>query len=76
MKDLYTALCSVSFYEADGNLAKEHIVITGVENFKEAVERVEAYYGNDLASLRITLHCDPYLIIDEHKYDELMGECL
>lgn len=76
MKDLYTALCSVSFYNIDGNLVKEHIVITGVENFKEATERVEAYYGNDLSSLRITLHCDPYLVIDESRYDELLGECL
>lgn len=76
MIDLYTALCSVSFYNADGNLAKEHIVVTGVENFKEATERVEAYYSNDLASLRITLYSDPYLTITESRYDELMGECL
>ena len=76
MKDLYTALCSVSFYDADGNLAKEYIVITGVENFKEATERVEDYYGNELASLRITLYSDPYLTITESRYEELLGECL
>ena len=76
MKDLYTALCSVSFYNVDGNLTKEYIVITGVENFQEATERAEAWYGKDLASLRITLYGDPYLTITESRYDELMGECL
>ena len=76
MKDLYTALCAVSFYDADGNLVKEHIVITGVEDFKEAVERAEDWYGKDLASISVTLHCDSYLIIDEKKYNKLMESCV
>ena len=72
----FTALCSVAFYNLDGKLEKEHIAITYVANFKEAMERVEAYYGNDLASVRITLHCDPFLVIDEATYDKYMVECV
>ena len=49
-KELF-ATATIQFDAGDNNSHKENIVLTEVENFVDAVSRIEAYYGNDLESI-------------------------
>ena len=56
----------------DGDSCKENIVLTEVENFVDAVARIEAYYGNDLeAIVELNLFKGPFVILKDKMFEEL-----
>ena len=50
MSKEFFATATIQF-NCDGDSYKENIVLTEVENFVDAVARIEAYYGNDLETI-------------------------
>lgn len=58
----FIAIATVSFYdEIDNTTATEKIVLSEVENFADAVERIEKYYSRDLERVDIEILEGPFL---------------
>lgn len=73
MNKEFIAICEISFYSIpDEDYINENIVLTEVNTYAEAMTRIEAYYGNDLESARITLLDGPFLRISNRIIDEIM----
>lgn len=51
----YTAIVSAIYLDEDSKPIHDHIVITNVKSFTEASNLAEAYYGEDLVSIKIEL---------------------
>ena len=74
MKELI-AIATVSFYdEINNTTASEKIVLSEVENFVDAVERIEKYYSRDLEKVDIELLEGPFLTITDEMYKEIVEE--
>ena len=72
MKELI-AIATVSFYdEITNTTASEKIVLSEVENFVDAVERIEKYYSRDLEKVDIELLEGPFLTITDEIYKNIM----
>ena len=70
-KDFF-AIATIQFNGGDCNSYKENIVLTEVENFVDAVARIEAYYGNDLeAIIELNLFEGPFVILKDKMFEEL-----
>ena len=71
----YIAICEINYYdtieEAD---AKETVVFTCVDNYTEAMQMVEEYYGSDLNSARITLLEGPALVVGPNTADKILRD--
>jgi hypothetical protein len=72
MKERFTAICAITFFDPDANTAKEYIVLTNVGSFQEAMEQIEEYYGNDLAAVNITLAPDRFYNITKEQYNTII----
>ena len=58
----FLAIATVSFYnEIDNTTETEKIVLSEVENFVDAVERIEKYYSRDLERVDIEILEGPFL---------------
>lgn len=74
MKELI-AIATVSFYNEINNTTEtEKIVLSEVENFVDAVERIEKYYSRDLEKVDIELLEGPFLTITDEMYKEIVEE--
>lgn len=70
-KELF-ATATIQFDAGDNNSYKENIVLTEVENFVDAVSRIEAYYGNDLESiLELNLFEGPFVVLNDRALEAL-----
>lgn len=71
----YAAIAIINYFnDTDEKTDKEIIVLTEVESYKDAMARIEDYYGLDLESLQITLIDGPFLKIDSQMLDKIMME--
>ena len=71
MKELI-AIATVSFYdEINNTTASEKIVLSEVENFVDAVERIEKYYSRDLERVDVEIFEGPFLTITDEVIDVL-----
>jgi hypothetical protein len=69
----FIAIATVSFYnENDNTTETEKIVLSEVENFVDAVERIEKYYSRDLEKVDIELLEGPFLTITDEMYKKIM----
>lgn len=68
MKELI-ALATVSYYnDNDDTTETEKIVLTEVENFVDAMERIEKYYSQDLEQVDIELYEGPFLFLTDEEH--------
>ena len=68
----FFATATIQFDAGDNNSYKENIILTEVENFVDAVSRIEAYYGNDLESiLELNLFEGPFVILNDRALEAL-----
>ena len=72
MKDFY-ATATIQFYnETESTSQEENIILTEVENFVDAVTRIEAYYGTDLeAIIELNLFDGPFVILSDRALEAL-----
>lgn len=72
MKEFY-ATATIQFYnQIEGRSQKENIVLTEVENFVDAVTRIEAYYGNDLETIiELNLFEGPFVLLSDRALEAL-----
>ena len=69
----FMAIVKAEFYdEVSEQTETESIVVTNVDTYKEAMELVEKYYGNNLEGVHITLLDGPFLRISNRIVDEIM----
>lgn len=62
----FIAIATVSFYdEIDNTTATEKIVLSEVENFVDAMERIEKYYSQDLERVDIEIFEGPFLTLTD-----------
>lgn len=72
MKEFY-ATATIQFNGFDNNPDKENIVLTEVENFVDAVTRIEAFYGSDLeAIIELNLFEGPFIILNDKALKTLV----
>ena len=55
MPEKYTALAKVTYY-CDFNEFTDNIMLSDVNDFSDAVRRIEEYYEKDLQEIKITLY--------------------
>ena len=66
----FIALAKIEFYDEEADLHTDHIIITEVESFVDAVTRIEAYYADDLyAIVELALYDGPFLTTDETSFN-------
>ena len=66
----FVALAKVEFYDEEEDLRTDNIIITEVENFADAVTRIEAYYSDDLhAIVELILYEGPFLMADDTSFN-------
>lgn len=72
MKDFY-ATATIQFYnQVEETSQEENIVLTEVENFVDAVTRIEAFYGNDLeAIIELNLFEGPFVTLSNKALEAL-----
>lgn len=71
----FIALATVSYYnEIDNKTETEKIVLTEVENFVDAVERIEKYYSQDLERVDIEIFEGPFLKLTDEAIEILKEE--
>lgn len=69
----FIAIATVSYYNDNTNTTEtEKIVLTEVENFVDAMERIEKYYSQDLESVVIEVLEGPFLKLTDEAIEILM----
>ena len=69
----FIAIATVSFYNDNTNTTEtEKIVLTEVENFVDAMERIEKYYSQDLERVIIEVLEGPFLKLTDEAIEILM----
>lgn len=72
--DYCMAICEVEWYsEADNRSITEHIGITHIDNYTSAMNLVEAYYGEDIDSVKITLLDGPFIHLNKDIADRIIS---
>lgn len=66
------ALATCQWTFADDNINTDHIILTEVENFSDAMARIEKYYGTDLEVCEITLLEGPFLHVNGINFDKII----
>lgn len=65
----FIALATVSYYnDNDDTTETEKIVLTEVENFVDAMERIEKYYSQDLEQVDIELLEGPFFFLTDEEH--------
>lgn len=68
----FFATATIQFNGPDDISMEENIVLTEVENFVDAVTRIEAYYGNDLeAIIELNLFEGPFVVLNDRALEAL-----
>lgn len=80
----YIAVAKIKYYtgegmgydgDAENPYREENVLITGVATFAEVVEKLEAYYGNDLDTIiNLTLLEGPMLFISDETMNRVLTE--
>ena len=71
----FIAIATVSFYNDNTNTTEtEKIVLTEVENFVDAMERIEKYYSQDLERVDIELLEGPFFFLTDEGYAAIKEE--
>lgn len=69
----YAAICDVEYWNTTTNgTATEHIGITHITTFTDAMALVEDYYGNDLVSIKITIVEGPVFHLSRAEADRII----
>ena len=69
----FIAIATVSYYNDNNNTTEtEKIVLTEVENFVDAMERIEKYYSQDLERVVIEVLEGPFLKLTDEAIEILM----
>ena len=69
----YAAICDVEYWNNTTNgTATEHIGITHITTFTDAMALVEDYYGNDLVSIKITIVEGPVFHLSRAEADRII----
>ena len=69
----YAAICDVEYWNDTTNgTATEHIGITHITTFTDAMALVEDYYGNDLVSIKITIVEGPVFHLSRAEADRII----
>lgn len=72
--ETFTAFCEIVWWN-DNEKTEEQIILTEIPDFVTAMTKIEAYYGNDLHSCKITLVGSSFLLVsDKEIYSKLMEE--
>ena len=72
MKEFF-AIANVVYYdECEVADIKETIVLTEIENFQDAMSRIEAYYAQDLESVQLELFEGPFIKLSP-RYVEMLA---
>ena len=73
MQKEYAAICDVEYWSDTTNgTAIEHIGITHITNFTDAMALVEQYYGDDLVSVKITIVEGPVFHLSRAEADRII----
>ena len=68
----FFATATIQFNGCDDNSYEENIVLTEVENFVDAVTRIEAFYGSDLeAIIELNLFDGPFVVLSDRALEAL-----
>lgn len=69
----FFATATIQFWnETEDTSQEENIVLTEVENFTDAVARIEAYYGNDMeAIIELNLFEGPFVTLNDRALEAL-----
>lgn len=71
-KEFFAAATIQFWNEAEDTSQEENIILTEVENFVDAVTRIEAYYSNDLeAIIELNLFEGPFVILNDRALEAL-----
>ena len=74
--ETYLVICEIDFYFDDGKsdttTHSEMIAMTEVHSYSDAVTRAEAYYGEDLISIKVTLIEGPFCPLNDYMVDQIM----
>lgn len=66
----FIAVATVHWYcDSDDSNNVDHIILTEVESYVDAVSRIENYYGNDLESVDVTLLEGPFVTMSGRYLD-------
>lgn len=69
----FIAVATVSYYDdVDNTTETENIVLTEVENYVDAMERIEKCYSHDIKDVRVVLLEGPFLTISDMNLDMIM----
>ena len=69
----YAAICDVEYWSDTTNgTATEHIGITHITTFTDAMALIEDYYGNDLVSIKITIVEGPVFHLSRAEADRII----
>lgn len=69
----FFATATIQFNGCDDISYEENIVLTEVENFVDAVTRIEAFYGNDLeAIIELNLFEGPFVTLNDRALEALV----
>lgn len=69
----FFATATIQFNGCDDNSYEENIVLTEVENFVDAVTRIEAFYGNDLETIiELNLFEGPFVTLSNKALEALV----
>lgn len=74
MKETFLAIAKVSWYNEDNVIETDYIAITRVDDFCEAMRRIEEYYGNDLESVFIKLVDGPFCQLPREYAEKIFSE--
>ena len=69
----YAAICDIEYWSDTTNgTAIEHIGITHITNFTDAMALVEDYYGTDLVSVKMTMLEGPVFHFSHAEADRII----
>ena len=69
----YAAICDVEYWSDTTNgTATEHIGITHITTFTDAMALIEDYYGNDIVSVKITILEGPVFHFTHTEADRII----
>ena len=73
MQKEYAAICDVEYWsDITNGTAIEHIGITHITTFTDAMALVEEYYGTDLVSVKMTLLEGPVFHLTRAEADRII----
>ena len=72
MEEMFLFVGEVIYYDADSNDEIPKKVVVRASSFIDAVQQIEAFYGNELTSLNLTMVEDQPITICDECYERLL----